>query len=699
MTNLLIVESPGKVQKLKSLLGADWMVAASVGHIRDLPEDRLGVDDKLEPQYLLTTRGKEVAQKLKGLVAQADTVYLATDPDREGEAISWHLQQVLKPARYHRVTFNEITGTAVLTAIQKPRRIDLDLVRAQEGRRVLDRLVGYQISPLATRVLGETVSAGRVQSVALRLVVEREREIRNFKVTEHYSAQLTFGDPEWTAEWKLKPDFVSDSQPYFQDKAFAEQVAKLRKVRVVSAVDGQARRSPPPPFTTSTLQQAASVVLKFDPKKTMSLAQKLYESGAITYHRTDNPNLSKEAYEEIIAYAKSFQLPVVNQQRQWKAKAGAQEAHEACRPTHVADKLCGDTPDEQALYRLIRVRALASQLEDAVYTTRQAVLEAVDPVQGKTLQFEAKGRTLISQGWLRATQGDQTDEGDAEPDNPVPELRPGQQLTATGGQVLVKKTKPPARYTQASLIKKLEAEEIGRPSTYASIMDTLLRRQYVSVSRQFLSATDLGERLCDALVGRFAFMEVPFTREMEARLDKIAEGKDTYEHVIRETQTRLTQEIAEFGRLGPKAETCPACQKASLFRAKSKKGTPYWRCDSCQAAFGDAGGKPGTQFGEHKNVALDPNAPLCPTCKKHHLVQSTGSSGRPYWRCTGYPKCKALFSDQNGAPGEAFGGQKKAAPAKGKATAAAKTGKPAAAKKRAATGGRGKGGKASGGLL
>ncbi len=696
MTNLLIVESPGKVQKLKSLLGSGWMVAASVGHIRDLPEDRLGVDDRLEPQYLLTTRGKEVAQKLKALVAQADMVYLATDPDREGEAISWHLQQVLKPSKYQRVTFNEITGSAVSAAIQKPRKIDLNLVRAQEGRRVLDRLVGYQISPLASRVLGETVSAGRVQSVALRLVVEREREIRNFRVTEHYSAELSFGDPEWTAEWKLKPDFVSESQPYFLDKAFAEQVAKLRHVRVVSATDGQAKRSPPPPFTTSTLQQAASVVLKFDPKKTMSLAQSLYDSGFITYHRTDNPNLSKEAYEEIIAYAKSFQLPVVSPQRQWKAKAGAQEAHEACRPTHIADKVCGNTPDEEALYRLIRVRALASQLEDAVYATRQVVLEAVDPVQGKTIQFEAKGRTLLSQGWLRATQGDQTDEGEAEPDNPVPELRPGQKLTASKGQVLVKKTKPPARYTQASLIKKLEAEEIGRPSTYASIMDTLLRRRYVSVSRQFLSATDLGERLCDALVGRFAFMEVPFTRDMEARLDQIAEGKDSYESVIQATQKKLIAEIADFGRLGPKAETCPACQKPSLFRAKSKKGTTYWRCDSCQAAFGDAGGKPGTRFSEHQNVALDPNAPLCPTCKKHHLVQATGSSGRPYWRCTGYPKCKALFSDQNGAPGEAFGGKPKTAAPQDKR---ASSGKTAAPKKRKSGGVRSKSIKTSGGLL
>lgn len=660
MSNLLIVESPGKVQKLKLLLGAGWKVAASVGHIRDLPEDRLGVDGNLEPQYTLTTRGKEVARNLKALVAQADTVYLATDPDREGEAISWHLQQVLKPARYHRVTFHEITGKAVLAAIRNPRQIDLALVRAQEGRRVLDRLVGYQISPLVTRVLGEPASAGRVQSVALRLVVEREREIRNFQAIEHYSALLLFGEnPEWTAEWKLKPDFVSDNKPYFIDKTFAQKVAGLRRVKVVSAVDGQARRSPPAPFITSTLQQAASVVLHFDPKKTMSLAQHLYDSGFITYHRTDNPNLSEEAYNEILAYAKSFKLPVVDQQRKWRAKAGAQESHEACRPTHIADKICGDTPDEETLYRLIRLRALASQMEDARYTTRQVELEALDPVQGRTIRFEAKGRTLIFPGWLQATQGDQTDEGDGEPDNPVPDLKPGAVLTARDGKILTKKTKPPPRYTQASLIKKLEAEEIGRPSTYASIMDTLLRRQYTSVSRQFLFATNLGERLCDALVGHFAFMEVPFTRAMEARLDAIAAGKDRYETVIQETQKRLTAEIVKIGGQGPKAAACPACRSMNLYPTKSKKGLSYWRCDSCQAAFADDHGKPGRQFGEREDVPLDPSAPRCPACKQHHLVQAQSEGGRPYWRCTGYPKCNALFGDAHGQPGTPFGNQPK----------------------------------------
>ena len=685
--NLLIVESPGKIQKLQSILGTNWMVAASVGHIRDLPEDRLGVNSALQPEYLLTTRGKEVARKLQALVAQADQVYLATDPDREGEAISWHLQQVLKPARYRRMTFSEITADAVNAALKKPRDIDLDLVRAQEARRVLDRLVGFQVSPVASRSLGQSVSAGRVQSVALRLVVDQEQAIRKFVSVEHYSAQLQFdqGTAAWTADWKLAPGFVSDQNPYFMDKGFAGAVAALRKVKVLSSKDGTSRRSPPAPFTTSTLQQAASIVLKFDPKKTMQLAQKLYEQGFITYHRTDSPNLSAEAFREIAAYAAAHRLPVVTSQRHWKAKAGAQEAHEACRPTHIADKVCGSTSDEEALYRLIRVRALASQLADAEYTTRNVLLEALDPVQGKTIQFEGKGKTLVKAGWLVATQKDQTDESDAEPDNPIPALTPGTVLNATTGRMLVKKTKPPVRYTQASLIKKLESEEIGRPSTYATIMDTLIKRQYVTVTKQFLYATPLGESLCGVLVDRFSFMELPFTRDMEQQLDQIAEGKSTYQAVVSAANRVLLTELSALAATAPKGQTCPACQQAALFAAKSSKGTSYWRCDSCKAAFADQAGKPGDRFGDRTPVPLDKTAPLCPACKKHHLVQATSKQGNPYWRCTGYPKCSAAFADVAGKPGNAFGDKSSTKPAAKRARPATSKAK-APAKKRAKAG-------------
>lgn len=677
--NLLIVESPGKIKKLQSILGSTWLVAASVGHIRDLPENRLGVDSGLKPEYLLTTRGKEVAQKLRGLVSQVDKVYLATDPDREGEAISWHLQQVLKPADYCRITFSEITQTAVQSALSQTRTIDLNLVHAQEARRVLDRLVGFQVSPVASRLLGQPVSAGRVQSVALRLVVEQEQAIRQFVSVEHYSAQLEFSQAgtAWTADWKLSPDFVSDQNPYFKDKVLAGTVANLRKVQVLASKDGMARRSPPAPFTTSTLQQAASIVLKLDPKKTMKLAQSLYEQGFITYHRTDSPNLSAEAFREISTYALAHKLNPVPSQRFWKAKAGSQEAHEACRPTHIADKVCGSTSEEEALYRLIRIRALASQLEDAEYATRNVLLEALDPVQGKKIQFEAKGRTLVKAGWLVATQKDQTDESDAEPDNPVPLLKTGDLLTADTGRILTKKTKPPSRYTQASLIKKLEAEEIGRPSTYATIMDTLIKRQYVRVAKQFLYAEPLGESLCAALLQKFSFMELPFTREMEHHLDEIASGKNTYATVVGDAHQKLLYELKGLNTSLPQGRVCPACQQATLFSTKSGKGLPYWRCDSCKAAFADQQGQPGDQFGDRKPVALDPAAPLCPTCKKHHLVQATSKQGNPYWRCTGYPKCSAVFGDNQGQPGSAFGStakpKPKSAPRKTSATKAKTT--------------------------
>lgn len=678
---LLIVESPGKVRHLTEILGPGWMVAASVGHIRDLPANDIGVSPPdFQPKYELTTRGREVATKLRSLVARADAVYLATDPDREGEAIAWHLQQVLKLPDPHRVTFGEITATAVTHAVAHPRRIDTHLAEAQEARRVLDRLVGYMVSPAVSRSVGGTLSAGRVQSPAVRLVVEREREIRAFRVTEHYSAQLTFSGTEgiWTAEWALAPHFVSEDAPYFMDKAFASRVSKTSPVTVRSCADSESRRSPPPPFTTSTMQQAASVVLKMDPKKTMELAQKLYEQGAITYHRTDNPNLSEEAFAEIRAYALPLKLPVLAQQRKWKAKPGAQEAHEAIRATQVAAKAAGATPEEQALYRLIRMRALASQMDDARYAVRTARMKGAD-LDGKPIEFEAKGRTLVYKGWLLATGGDQTDEsGDGAPDNPVPALKTGQVLRPVSGKLLAKKTKPPARYTQASLVKKLEAEEIGRPSTYAAIMDNIQRRNYVTVSRQFLQPTPIAEQLVDAMVGTFQFIDLPFTRRMEADLDDIAQGKGRYLAVVQATHAQLERELAHLRTHSAPAKICPACQQATLYAARSQKGLAYWSCANpgCKAAFGDNQGQPGGRFGERPEAPA--GAPVCPVCQRHPLVQAVGkTSGKPYWRCTGYPKCTAMFGDRDGAPGEAFG-QVKPFPAKNSGAAPAKSKEPSA---------------------
>ena len=278
---LMIIESPGKIKKLEAILGGDWKVAASVGHVRDLPEREMGVEaPEFRPQYELTERGSSVVAKLKALAKQADAVYLATDPDREGESISWHLQQCLKLTNPQRVTFNEITSSAVKSALVAPRAIDIKRVAAQEARRVLDRLVGYMVSPKLSEEAGQRLSAGRVQSPAVRLVVERERQIRAFKQTVHFGATLFFADAknEWSADWLTKPDFVTEDSPYFLDRAFAAAVAGVKAVKVLAFEDGQAKRSPPPPFTTSTLQQAASAALGMDPKAAMAAAQALYLS-------------------------------------------------------------------------------------------------------------------------------------------------------------------------------------------------------------------------------------------------------------------------------------------------------------------------------------------------------------------------------------------------------------------------------------
>lgn len=344
---LLILESPGKVKKVQEILGSGWKVAASVGHVRDLPVKEMGVAaPDFKPQYLPTDRGKEVLSRLAGLAKNAEEVFLATDPDREGEAIAWHLQDALKLKNAKRVTYAEITESAIRAALSVPRSIDMALVAAQEGRRVLDRLCGYLVSGPLSNAAGEKLSAGRVQSPAIRLVVEREREIKVFASTTHYGVELTFENVDnitdgWKASWVVKP-WIEDGQEYLLNKSLAEKTAALRTLDVLDCTESESRTAPPAPFTTSTLQQSASSSLKFTPKQTMQLAQRLYEQGAITYMRTDSPNLSQEAVQSIRAFCESQSWPLVETPRQWKSKEGAQEAHEAVRPTHIEVEEAGE---------------------------------------------------------------------------------------------------------------------------------------------------------------------------------------------------------------------------------------------------------------------------------------------------------------------------------------------------------------------
>lgn len=589
---LLILESPGKVKKVQEILGPGWKVAASVGHVRDLPVKEMGVAaPDFKPQYIPTDRGKDVLSRLAGMVKNAEEVFLATDPDREGEAIAWHLQDALKLKNAKRVTYTEITEAAIRAALSDPRSIDMALVAAQEGRRVLDRFYGYMVSGPLSNATGEKLSAGRVQSPAVRLVVDREKEIKAFSSTTHYGAELTFENVDnitdgWKAALLVKP-WLPDSaagQEYLLDKSLAEKAAALRALDVLDCKESESRTAPPAPFTTSTLQQAASSSLKFTPKQTMQLAQRLYEQGAITYMRTDSPNLSQEAVHAIRAYCETKGWPLVETPRKWKSKEGAQEAHEAIRPTHIEVEDAGETADEKALYRLIRLRSLACQLEDAVYAVRTLQLGA--EMDGKQVLFEAKGRTLLSQGWkVLADQENGPDEGaeegEKEPLNPVPAMKPGTKATALTGTVTTKKTKPAARFTEASLIRELEKRGIGRPSTYAAIIDTISSRKYVTTEKRFLVPTPLGEKIVSGLCGHFSFIEYDFTRTMEQSLDDIAEGKAEYRAVIASAHDQLSKEVLEFAKATGKV--CEKCGKPMVHRVKKpgkdgKGGYNFWGC-------------------------------------------------------------------------------------------------------------------------
>ncbi|MDR1083565.1 MAG: type I DNA topoisomerase [Deltaproteobacteria bacterium] len=655
--NLLIVESSGKVTKIQSILGGDWKVAASIGHVRDLPRDRTGVyPPDFEPRYEATERGLKVIADLKRLAAGADSVYLATDPDREGEAIAWHLKEVLDLKNPHRVTYTEITESAIKKAVAQPRPIDDNLVRAQVGRRVLDRLVGYRVSPAVTQIAGKNLSAGRVQTPALRLVVEREEAIRLFKSTTHYGVELNFGQtgtPEWKAVWNNK-NWLPPGQEYFLDRDTADRLAALKTIKVTAYEEGESRQGPPPPFTTSTLQQAASNSLKLDPKETMEIAQKLYEAGRITYMRTDSPNIAKEAIDGIRALAGRKNWPLPEKPKFFKAKKGAQEAHEAIRPTDIEDEEAGDDENQRALYKLIWNRTVASQLAEAVYATVRGTLKA--QLDGKEAIFEAKGRRLISGGWKTVLAEDQADESGKDKDkdelnNQVPKLTAGSDVNPSFGEVKTKKTSSPPRYTQAALIRELEKRGIGRPSTYAAIMDNITTRQYVQANRKRqLESTGLGDELIAYLKARFGFVDYDYTKNLEEKLDEIAEGTSDYLSVIRGANDILEKELTSFEE--STGETCPACGKALRHMVRTgDAGFNFWGCsdrENCGATFQDSGGKPG-----RRNYKASDTEFACPDCGAPiKRIAQTGLNGDSFFACQDRDNCGARFKNDEGTPGE-----------------------------------------------
>ncbi len=648
---VLIVESPNKVKKITEMLGNGYEVVACVGHFRDLPRKKMGVaPPDYRPHYEITKQN--VVKRLRSAV-RGNRVLLATDPDREGESIAWHLQQTLRLSSAERVTFQAITREALQNALAHPRPIDANLVRAQEARRVLDRLVGYRVSGVLRDMTGQALSAGRVQTPAVRLVVEREREIEAFKPVTHYEVEASFETDglTWTAKWDFSP-WLPAGEKHWKDAAYAHQVAQLRHFQVAGIETRRKSTRPPAPFTTSTLQQAASSLLKLRPKKTMDLAQQLFAAGLITYHRTDSPNLSDEAIGEVwdclAATGKDNYIPPAA--NKWKAKAGAQEAHEAIRPTHI-DKTNieqeMDNPAAARLYQLIRQRTLASQMKNAEDKLVTATLHSQENTpDGHQHSFIATGRVELFDGWRRLLK--ETDNETA----PLPPLQEGQALTAREGKAVEKRTKPPGRYTEASLIKALERRGIGRPSTYASIMETLHARGYVTEKNRHLIPAEPAFAVIDALQGRFEFVEYDYTRDIEGRLDEIAQGTHGYREIVAQVDQRLDEELGRLSAITLDklpSQACPEC--GSPLRKRKGKNGLFWGCSSyptCHFTAPDNQGQPvldATRDGQEDYP--------CPECGKGHLQRrkAGGKNKGWFWGCNSYPACRYTVPDEGGKPG------------------------------------------------
>lgn len=654
MRRLVIVESPPKAKKISSLLGPGYLVKASVGHIRDLPLKEMGISpDNLSPQYEISPDKKKVVADLRNAVQSASEVILATDPDREGEAISWHLKDVLRLSKYQRVTFTEITKEALTKAFSSPRQIDMDKVAAQECRRVLDRIIGYTVSPALSKQAGKPLSAGRVQSVALLLVVMREREIKSFTQQTYYSVEILLPNG---VKAELDPKPWAEDQKHIWDRAIADQIAQTKQVVLMHAESKTVTVKPRPPFITSTLQQAASTVLGFSPSKTMQCAQKLFEQGLITYLRTDYPNLSEEGFEKIKSYLESKGIPAAASNHKWEAKESAQEAHEAIRPTHIEDETGGSSDDERKLYALIRERALCAAMpqgEDLatilVFVSTQAFTNLKG--QPQPAHFTVAGKVVKEPGWRKYANI----EGASDKDKPIPAMQVNQTYQCEA-KTAEKKTKPPERYTEATLIKKLEQEGVGRPSTYASILSNITQRMYIVIgdpagrkkkSKDMkIYPTSDGEYVVDSLVG-MQFMSVGYTKAVETALDSVAAGKMKYINIVRPVYETVHQDIKKHLTGGSLVKTgsCPKCQKTVKQLTKNRK--TFWvhteETQDCEKYLADERGSP---IIKPKQEAITAS---CPKCAKE--VKQLCKDGRYFWvHCDDNHGCERFLSDDNGTP-------------------------------------------------
>ena len=694
-SGLVIVESPAKQKTISKFLDKRFVVRSSYGHVRDLPENKLGVDDKgdFEPTYVLLPRTKKLLPDLKELSDKASTVYLATDHDREGESIAWHLAHILElpEEKIKRITFHEITPGAIQEALRAPRGIDMHLVHAQQARRVIDRLVGYKLSPLLWKKVRRGLSAGRVQSVAVRLLAEREREIKEFTSEPYWTLGAKLEQPgspppfaarllQWKGEkiesvkvYELFSESYRVRSTVFKSKSEIDVVVSAvtgASFKVISVERKELRRHPAPPFTTSTLQQAASQRFGFSAERTMRVAQSLYEGvdlgtgesvGLITYMRTDSVNIAVQAQEAARKLIESrFGRPFLPEQPPvYKTKTrGAQEAHEAIRPTG-AERLPEDVaqflePDQAKLYGLIWKRFMASQMSEAIFDTVSVDIQAADAL------FRANGRTLKFEGFMKAYQQAESKKAEEKPaeeaeaaeekdadeaaEGWLPPLKEGDVLKQAALEPEEHQTSPPPRYNEASLIRALEKHGIGRPSTFAPTVKTIVERGYVEKNPKdrAMVPSELGILVTDKLKEHFPdVVNLSYTAEVEERLDKIADGDDIWQKVVQsfydpfQKELKTAQSAMEDYKPKESDEKCPLCGEMMLLR-ESRFGK-YLSCSKFPACKGkvrlDAQGK---------KVVPEMTDEKCEVCGKPMVIR-TGRKGR-FLACSGYPACRNTYS-------------------------------------------------------
>ena len=675
---LIIVESPSKANTIKKFLGSNVKVVASMGHVRDLPKSKLGVDVEhdFEPQYI-NIRGKaNLINSLKKDAKNAKVVYLATDPDREGEAIAWHLAYLLgiPEDAVCRVTFNEITKETVKDSMKKPRKIDMNLTNAQQARRVLDRIVGYKISPILWKKVKRGLSAGRVQSVAVKLIVDRENEIENFKPEEYWNilATLSKNNDKFIARFYGK----DGKKIELHKKEEVDEILrnlKNAKYIVTDVKKGEKKRTPAPPFTTSTMQQEASRKLSFPIRKTMQVAQGLYEGvkvadrgtvGLITYMRTDSTRISEEARAAAKVHITNKYGANYYENRYYKTKAGAQDAHEGIRPTYIdldPEKIKDSlTSDQYKLYRLIYNRFIASQMAPAVYDTISANIDA------NSYNFRASGQTLKFKGFMTLYVEDRDDKSNEDEESHMPDLAKGEEVKKEKLDAKQSFTEPPPRYTEASLVKALEEKGIGRPSTYATIISTILDRRYVQKEQKQLVPTDLGKVVNKLLVENFGdIVNVEFTADIENQFDEIAEGKEPWKQVIREFYTPFEQEVEKVDK--------------ELEHVKLEEEVTDIPCEKCGRMMVVKYGKYGKflacpGYPECKNVKpfVEKIDVPCPVCGGEVHIRKT-KRGRKYYICENNPKSCNYISWNKPKLGEKWEPEQEKTAGKTKKTKAKKT--------------------------